>query len=382
MLIRFAVENFLCFAERASLELGSPSESPSPTSITLLCGDTASGKSSLQKALACVRNLVLSSSRPGQPLPITPSAFAPTRPSCFELSLRHDDVVWTYRFSATTRRIEEESLAQDTGNGPRTLYTRRAEGSTPVNIELGDIAAADRQRLELVAYGTRPEQLFLNEALRRGVSAFAPVGIWLRDRLQLVLSETKVVGLASRAAREPAFAEFLEQLLESAQTGVLKVEARREPLPDNTFESEDEERELITALTSFPDAFAETPDGELIAERDGRLVDLFRVRLVCTIAGPNGQRAELPVSALSDGTQRLLHLAPILHTRINGPVFFVDDLDRGMSPRLASGLLQRFIERGAAAGQLIATVRDAAPFLELSPSPRVHELARNDQKPR
>ena len=368
MLSRFAVENFLCFGERAVLDLSSEILSPSP--IALLCGENGSGKSALQAALACVRNLVLAGTRPGQALPITPNLLHPAGPSRFELTISQDNALWNYGFAATTQKIVEEWLTHDTGNGPQTLFSRAGE---PLAIELGDGFPEGRKKLELVAYGTRPEQLFLNEALRRGVASLAPIGIWLRDRLQLVLAETKVVGLASRAAREPAFAVFLSKLLTESGSDVTQIDVRREPIEPDTFESEDEQRELVTALTSFPDAFAETPDGELIAELDGRVVDLFRVRLVCTVTSPNGRHAELPVSALSDGQKRLLHLAPLLHTRVAGPIYFVDDLDRSVTTPLLRKLLAQFHDR-AEAGQLIATLHDPAPLKSATPVQRIHQL--------
>lgn len=370
MLTRFTVENFLCFGARTCLDL----ESSPPSSVAFLVGDNGAGKSALQQALSCVRNLVLAGSRPGQALPITPNLLSPSGPSRFELSVRQDGALWSYGFSATTKQIEEEWLTRDSGDGPLPLFFRRGT-NTPLAIELGPELASDRKRLDLVAYGTRPEQLFLNEALRRGVTTFVPLAMWLRDRLQLVLSETKVVGLAARAAREPAFAEFLGQLLAEAGAGVVQIEARREALHHDTFESEDEERELVAALTSFPDAFAETPDGELIAEQDGRVVDLYRVRLVCTIADKEA-RAELPVSALGEGFQRLLHLAPLLHTRVAEPIFFVDDLDRSLTPPHLTRLLSRFLARGAEAGQLIATLHDDAPLNATSPPIRTFQMER------
>ena len=32
---------------------------------------------------------------------------------------------------------------------------------------------------------------------------------------------------------------------------------------------------MVSALLGYPDAFVQTPDGELIAEREGNFVDLF-----------------------------------------------------------------------------------------------------------
>jgi len=378
MLIRLAVENFLCFGERACLDLGTPPP------VTFIVGENGAGKSSLLKALACVRNLALGGSRPGQPLPITPNALLPARPTRIELTVQHEGALWTYGFAATRQQIEEEWLTRNSNGEPRPLFTRRRQaGKSAAAIELTGFGAEERQRLELVAYGTRPEQLFLNEGLRRGVPGLTPLGVWLRDRLQMILPDAKIVGLSARAAREPGFAAFLGALLARADTGVADVTARREPVGEDMFETEEEKRELVEALTRFPDAFAETPDGELIAEQTGRLVDIYRVQLVFTLADAQGRRAELPVSGLSDGMLRLLHLAPLLYRAPgqgpgSAPVFFLDDLTRGLHPRQVRELVQRFTAAASSDGaQLIATAHDTSALgVELLPRQQTFVMER------
>lgn len=366
MLVRFTVENFLAFSQPVSLDLGG---SPS---AALIVGENGTGKSSLLKALAALRNLVLGGSRPGQPLPLTPHLAATARPTRFELTVHQSDALWTYGLTATPDKVHAEWLThQPTGAATgQPVFTREQVGKAAPAVELGDLLADDRPRRDLLAYGTRPEQLFLNEALRRNVRPLLPFATWLRDRLQLVLPEPKIVGLASRATREPRFLAFLGELLREAGSGLDAVEVERSLVEPETFETEEEQRELLAALTSFPDAFAETSDGELIAEpvegTNRRMYDLFRLRLLCRLIGLD---ALLPAKELSDGTQRLLHLATILYQlpeRPAGraPIFFVDDLGRSLHPRLQERLVRRFVGDNVAIlpeherSQLIATAYD------------------------
>lgn len=362
MLVRFTVENFLAFSQPVSLDLGG---SPS---AALIVGENGTGKSSLQKALAALRNLALGGSRPGQPLPLTPNLTAAARPTRFELAVHQSDALWTYGLTATADKVHAEWLTHQPAGAAtaQPVFTREQLGKAATAVEFGDLLADDRPRRDLLAYGTRPDQLFLNEALRRNVRPLLPFATWLRDRLQLILPEPKIVGLASRAAREPRFLAFLGELLAEAGSGLDAAEVERSLVEPETFETEEEQRELLAALTSFPDAFAETSDGELIAEpvegTNRRMFDLFQLRLVCRV-GTNGL---LPAKELSDGTQRLLHLATILYQlpeRPAGraPIFFVDDLGRSLHPRLQERLVRRFVDDNAAIlpeherSQLIAT---------------------------
>lgn len=373
MLVRFAVENFLCFSQPVSLDLGSDPIAALAPSNALLVGENGTGKSSLQKALACLRNLTLGGSRPGQPLPVSPSLLAaPASPTRFELAIHHEGALWTYGFTATTERVHSEWLTRQPAGASSALpvFAREQLTGTATSVEFGDFLADERPRRDHLAYGTRPEQLFLNEALRRNVRPLLPLGTWLRDRLQLILPEPKIVGLASRAAREPDFLAFLGELLRESGTGLEAVEVERSHIEPETFESEEEQRELLAALTSFPDAFAETQDGELIAEpvegTNRRMFDLFQLRLRCRLAGSD---KTLPAAELSDGTQRLLHLATVLYQSPErpagrAPIFFVDDVGRCLHPRLLERLIRRFVDGNARIlpelerAQLIATAYD------------------------
>lgn len=380
MLKSLAVTNFLCFGERTCLNLGTP-----PPSFALLVGKNATGKTSLLRALACVRNLALGGSRPGQPLPVKPHLGDSPGPVRIELTVWQDDALFAYGFAATAQRVEEEWLTRTpAGGSPHQLFKRTSrDASAQITVDFGEVTAEERKRLELVAYGTRPNQLFLNEGLRRGVRDFAPLGTWLRDRLQMIFSEAKIVGLAARVAREPAFGSFLEELLREVPSGVAKVEVRRDALGPDAFDSVEEERELVTALTRYPDAFAETEEGELIAEPHAGLVEVKRVRLAFMVDGC-GHRTELPASELGDGLLRLLHLAPLIYrpkaqaegsAAVPPPVFFLDDFARGLHPELLNRLLVRFLQTSGPGGQLIATAHDAAIVHDelLSPG-RVYEL--------
>ncbi len=365
MLTRLVVENFLCFGERASLKLD---RAP----VVLLLGENAVGKSSLWKALAGLRNLVLGGSRPGQPLPLSPHLLAPLGPTRIELCVLHDGVLFEYGMAATAQAIQEEwlrTIADGKNAAPMPLFHRQTSAGK-TTVEFGNFSSTDQKRLDLVVYGTRPEELFLREGLRRGVREFAPLGVWFRDRLQMILPEAKIAGLGARAIREPDFAAFLSELLRAADTGVDAVTLTREPVADDFFESADEQHELLTALTRFPDAFAETPEGDLIAEKSRMALE--RVRMHFPLTGAPGRHVALPPSGLSEGTLRLLHLASILYrgpaeTLANAPVCFVDDLTRSLSPAWVRAVLERFAQRGAQGAQFIATIHDKA-LLESSPA--------------
>jgi hypothetical protein len=395
MLIRFAVENFMSLATRAQLELRvRPGEAgaelaqallPDGTQAltrVLLAGDNAAGKTTLLKALGLLRTLVLAGTRPGQPLPMSPCRFLPgDQPTVLELQILHAGALWTYCLTASRELVEAESLQVTAGAGgpPSGQVFARSRPTALIpqtTIKLGEAAAGEREKLQLVAQATRPEQPFLCEALRRGSAVVAPVGAWLRERLQLVRAEAKIVGLAARCAHEPAFASFLGTLLAEAGTGISEVTTAHTRVDPDYFETAEEKQQVLAALTGYADGFVQTDDGEIIAVQDGRLVDLYRVRLRVLQRGPAGSTVELPLGDLSDGVLRLMHLAPLLYRGAASapPVFFIDEFDRSLHPCLAQQLLMRFAAQAAAdqgghgRAQLIATTHDAALLAAVHPS--------------
>jgi AAA15 family ATPase/GTPase len=80
-----------------------------------------------------------------------------------------------------------------------------------------------------------------------------------------------------------------------------------------------------------------------------------------------GKRVILPFSEESDGTQRLTHLLPALHSVVNDKhkVIVIDEIDRSLHPLLAKGFVRAFLQACAPKqSQLIFTTHELA-FMDL-----------------
>ena len=418
MLVRLALADYLCFGAPAELSLrAAPPAGPGTVALpdggavalpdgsrvydrAVLVGPGGAGKSALLRALGYLRGLVLGGVRSGPP-PRSPNRRIAKEPgSGTELSLEvlHDGALWRYSMTVGAALIERERLTTTPADGRERLVFERARqgGVLPAPVvRLGEAAAGERSQLELIAFGTRPEQPFLAEAILREARSVQPIATWLRDRLQLLRPEAKTVGLAARCAREPAFASFVAELLDQAGFGVHAVQTSRRSLPHDYFETEEEQREVLAALTGYADGFVQTQEGEIIAERDDKFVELFLVGLRFMVSGASGRAGEaddvpLTLGDLSDGALRLLHLAQVLYNKpppghaALPQVFFVDELDRSLHPRVARQLLAQFAQLSESAepaaadpggAQLIATTHDAALLTAVAPA-EVRLLAR------
>ncbi len=390
MLVRFSVENFLSFGARWQLDLrvasdadGIESQSlPDGTKVltsALVVGGPATGKSNLLKALAQLRQLALHGQKPGQrpSLPLCRLHDPPLSNVTFALEALAQGALYRYELSLRAEQIDLENLSVVADGEPEQVIFRR-ERKNPVlsltDIKVGAGAGPERTLFESLAVHLRPDQPLLAEALVHGSQVAAPFGGWLGEQLQLIRPEPRVTGLAARAAHHPEFAQRLCELLRSSGLPVTHVAARKTPIGPDYFENEDEQRQVVSALLGYPDAFVQTHDGELIAEREGNYVDLFLTSLQIGLRGPGGRESDFSPSELSETALRILHLSPLAipPSQPQPPVFFVDDLGRGLSESSLQRLLQP-AERPLGV-QIVATATADCPLLALFPSASLREL--------
>lgn len=388
MLLQLAVENYLSFRERTVLSMladagvshlpGQIQQGPGGRDVLRVAavyGANGSGKSNLVQALLLIQSLVVVGTRGDAPLPIVPFKLDPGlsgAPSHFEIELYTAGNHYSYGFEATASKVESEWLYEVGEGGAETvLYEREnAEGGRALTI--GDALSVDprrRQFLEFVAEGTRPNQLFLAEAGERNVQELAH----LRRELQsftIVLPGTPYMQLLARIQGDDAFRDLLGSVLREAGTGIDSLEVRTSPLDLDRLPDEVASMVKLTTAPPTSSTAAAAAEGtlqslassgaELRVDAQGR-PQIARIYAVHRLA--EGAQVEFPLLWESDGTRRLLHLAPILHPPSEdkpAPFFAVDELERSLHPLLTRMLLQLFFARAApgSCAQLVFTTHD------------------------
>jgi hypothetical protein len=318
---------------------------------------------------------VISGTRGEALLPVVPFKLDPTRPEApchFELELCLSGKHYSYGFEATTKRIETEWLHEIGGGGEETLLFEREAGNGAPRVTIGEALSADPKRQQFMAFvaeGTRQNQLFLAEAGERNVLELLPIR---RDfqSWTLVLPDAPYLPLIGQLQKDEAFRKLMGSVLKEAGTGIEDLEVRTHAFPlDELPENMASAFRLSMNMRPSPDNFfaagaaqslAHDLSAELRRDDQGRteIARLFSVHEL-----PGGERVELSMSEESDGTRRLLNLAPILHLMgQEGPdtFFAVDELERSLHPLLTRMLLQLFFARtGSGAGaQLLFTTHD------------------------
>lgn len=331
-----------------------------------LYGANASGKSNLVEAMFFARSSIVA------PPPTKDATIAvqPFRsdlmrdePSSFEFYLFAAGRVYGYQFLLTRREVVSESLTEVSLSDPsdEEMIFRRDGSNFSFSHEFKR-SVDDPKFLDYVAKGTRANQLFLNEAHERDLSMVDPVYQWFARTLVIINPETRYGPLVEDAEREPSFKEFLRGVLGWADTGIVGVDTRRrkveEPIKKDidAFRKNKRIRQLLQqgvgVRSRSRDTFVETEDGQ------AEILSLhFQHRL--------GAGTEvLDAEDESDGTLRLLDLAPMLYlAKEYTPVYVVDELDRSLHTLLAQRLIERFVAEtfaasGKSAPQLVFTTHD------------------------
>ncbi len=381
MLVQFIVDNFMCFAEEtvfsmvASAKLKqhknhliqlTPETDLLRTSV--LYGANAHGKTKLVEAIDFAKQLIVNGIQGTKAIPVTPfrlDKILRTQPSRFEFVILYQNIRYHYGFIINKQRVLEEWLFVTPKKREVRYFERVTSEAGKVTIELGGSLARknskQKQFLEFVAQGTRPNQLFLTEALERNVEKLKPLYEWFEDVLQVIPAMPHYLPLEMRANKEKPFITFLSDFLKQADTGIHSIKTVEEEfdydkhfpgLPEQIrLEIENDIRSGSTIIM-----FGEGTSYTLCTNELGEPV---LIRLETLHFGRDGSVVSFDFSKESAGTQRLTHLLPILVDLLSGEkVYIIDELDRSLHVLLPKFFLEAYLSANQHRSQLIFTTHD------------------------
>lgn len=375
MLVRFNVENFFSFKDEVQINMIPAKsrlmkdhviDSPEGKAIEVIpiltiYGANASGKSNLVKALTFMRRLVIRGVGPDRvtgAIPFLLDPVAETKPTRFEIVVKIDAVVYTYGFVLTSTRILEEWLFAYFTNQESKIFERITSQEGKASVDPGRRLTADVKKpdfISFIAKGTRENQLFLNEAYGRDVDIVKPLVKWFRESLQIIGPNSQYSALSMRAHRDKEFISFLSKFLDIAGTGISEITCEREPidkskkflaLPDEIKHRIKEDVTKRSAQKITVQSLG-TPV-TILKESDGGEKDAVILHLKANHLKSDGTFAAFDPEVESDGTRRLMDLAPLLSDIWdNHQVFIIDELDRSLHTHLS----RLFIETCVAAAR-------------------------------
>lgn len=398
MLIQFSVGNFLSFDAPVYFDMrkGHQKLQTHPSHLVrakdirtgdhllraaFIFGPNASGKSNLIKAMAFAKNIAAQIR--GESENIDLSVFklrsdAYEQPSQFEFDFRFKGHTYNYGFVIVEQTITEEWLYRAyKQKDDEIIFFRKTEFSEGQARNLFQWheqfakTLVDEQRtledqLNWIGLSTRPNQSFLAEAIDNnarnitGLEHLVRAFDWFDKALMIIYPHSKpdvrILELNLDQIRE-----LLKTLLKDADTGIEDIELKTASLQHAGF-PEEFKSFFLSRMREGDVALAETPEGAraLICKENG---ELLAKKLILFHKNDRGKLVPFDLHEESDGTRRLIELAPAFYDFSSGTqekVLVIDELDRSLHPHL-SELLLNFHLTGNAAGretQLIVTTHE------------------------
>jgi len=399
MLLQFVVENFRSFQKETILNLTPAksrihpdhvliSEKPGPKvralPLAVFYGANAAGKSNLIRAIDFARNIIIEGRRGESVIGTVPFRLGENNIdslSRFEFVLIHDGVLYTYGFALTAREVAEEWLFATFERREVRLFERLTkEGKT--HVEFGNRLASNREesrRLRFVAEGTRPNQLFLTEANDRNVEALKRLFIWFRDHLVIIWPDAQYSRLILRAYEDKYFKDFLSTYLNIADTGIQGLELKSMKMEAEHLMNqlpEEGRKQLLEKLNIDPDhsVFLSRDKMSFMIQKDSN-DEIRGLTFMTQHKKPDGSVVSFDPIDESDGTHRMLHMAPALfELQTSDKVFVIDELDRSMHPLLCRLFVKAFLQsimNRSSRGQILLTTHETS-LLDL-------EIVRRDE---
>ncbi len=369
MLISLLIENFRSFdAEQEFSMVASSRQTNFPdhlvelpgigerlVPVAAVFGANGAGKSNLVRALSWVRDLVLRRS-----FRFDGFLFAePDHPSRFEFRFLKDKLVLQYGITCGHDGVRNEWLSTVSANGrEKSVFERLTTPNGQTEIEFGNDVQGSREKLEAVrVLGVKAQHLVLSKLHHELSPDELPPQVqaaqsWFRD-LTVVGPEAPYLLLTERLHEEADFRTYAAELLRRLDPTISGVQVTTK-------------RVAIQDLQPFVrDRLADLEGGES-ARLLGRTllkVDEHHVEereVTLEHSGPGGTFKSLDFAQESDGTKRLVHLAPAAFDAAGDElVVVIDELDRSLHALLAREFVVEFLRRARGHNsQLIFTTHE------------------------
>ena len=358
----------------------------------VIYGANASGKSNLVKALDFARDLIIGNlaSQRDQRIPTMPFMFEVElmrEPSRFEFEVNCGNRLFLYGFEVTEKLVVSEWLFEWIGDDWDLWFRRLDESKT---YEIGTLLNAAVEELSLepfqtpliegdtttdsrrvsVSYlltGTRPNQLFLNEAYNRGVKEFEALYDWFLRRLVLVFPHAGETPIPFPQRIDEDFESKLSELIDIFGVGIAGVRLDPVDLEDDTRVSPSVKEAVNRAAIRTSDTAKgyrslQLNETTLLFDVDENK-DITSTEIF-TEHSTNRENWSVmfQLGQESDGTRRLFILAPIILDFLrenNDRVYVIDELERKLHPKLSFLILHMFLKNsGQKPSQLIVTTHE------------------------
>ena len=339
MLVSFELENWMCFSKPTSISFVAGRERKhrehiiriqkpkiNLLPITAIYGRNASGKTALFKAIEFARNFIINGTQ-NIDTEISINQFKLDesflqKPSKFSFEIlvneQEENFIYTLSIALTPKQIIQEELVKNKGFRDEQLIYHRDQN----RFDLCDSLKQDKF-VEYVKEGTRPNQLFLTNAVLQNAEhkikekALFSVYQWFTSNHLVCISP-----MAQRTYQSENITARISELLANMDTGIEGISSGA----------------TIEINSGFP--------LRAIAKRDST-GDLIFTKMLTQHLDSNGEIITFNLEEESDGTKRLIDLLPEfidMETPNRSKICLIDEISRSLHPLLVRDIIDRFLD--------------------------------------
>lgn len=336
-------------------------------------GKNGGGKSNLIRAMWLAVRFICNAQRTqteNAKVPVNPfrlDDYSCNEPTEFEFCYVHNGIKYVYGFSATQKEIKTEYLNYSPNGREANIFSREnGNFKFPQNSE--------KRHKELIATAVAPNQLFFSLSCTMNYKPCVEAMQWFRDKIVFSRDYTDINQSLLDYSENEAMLQAIVSAAKTADVGIqdMRFEIDNNEIDINSEELPEQMEEMVKALKTFVEALKQSGNESEIKLNAGELKSTaYHLGI-----NKNGSQDmfELALSDESDGTKRLMALAPAIEkTLTNGGVLIVDELERELHLLLMEYVINRFQKQknNLNKAQIIFTTHETA-LLDL-------EILRRDQ---
>ena len=320
---------------------------PPALPIAVIWGANASGKTNLVDAIHFTQFLLASTPELDSPIPVNPFRLekkSQTVPSEFEWVVQIEGHVWKYAFSVNSEFVTHEVLYRERASKSELVFERKME-----NVRFGPAAKFDGNFGGFVAQGLLKNELFLSAAAKKNLLPMQEIYRWFKAILVITPDSIPAL-IAVKLDRDEQFRKFMETFLFTSGTGIESIGVEKVSL----LPAQDE-----AAYSLLQRARAREIKQDR-APLNFQQADGKSSHLKVQFKHEGAPEVPFELEDESRGTQRLFHLAPVLHeSKRSASLVVIDEVDSSLHPTLVKRFVECFLAEKTTGAQLILTTHDA-----------------------
>ncbi len=381
MLLRFAAENIMSFKDAMEFNTFPSSKSHRHDWHKIQCGHVdalrmsaiyganGAGKSNLVKCIALLKNMVGSekigdlSVREDLYFKLSPDG--KNEPSELAIEFFSQGKLFYYHIAFQNLGILEEELYLSGKKSDTIIFSRKA-GDMEIAKEYintrgnGSFAVGFTETAKRMI---RPDMLaisFFGNYYPKEMPVVKEAFDWFR-KMQVVVPSMSTELLPHTLDTDKDFAVLVNQILPELNTGITKLDVKKEVLTDDVIKSDPRLIKASAILKSNPDTVRtlRSSNGEISNMTFEN--DLFILKTLVPIhVNSDGREVQLDFIEESDGTRRIIEYMPLLYAVLKlDNVFIVDEIERSIHPIMIKSIISKISESRIAKGQIIFTTHES-----------------------